>query len=78
MLSDNAQKIFCKIQNIRLVPVPLKKAWEWEACKHFYFYRRRQEQMLKDLEKKQESQKEVLTKIQQQLEQAQVKAAIKM
>uniref|UniRef100_A0A915I1K6 Probable prefoldin subunit 6 n=1 Tax=Romanomermis culicivorax TaxID=13658 RepID=A0A915I1K6_ROMCU len=37
----------------------------------------RHEQILKDFEKKQDAQKETLNKLQQQLQQAQVKAAIK-
>jgi len=38
---------------------------------------KRQEALLKDIEKKQETQRESITKLQQQLQQVQVKAAIK-
>jgi len=38
---------------------------------------KRQEASLKDIEKKQETQRETITKLQQQLQQVQVKAAIK-
>jgi len=38
---------------------------------------KRHEQLLKEIEKKQETQKETLNKLQQQIQQAQVKAAIK-
>lgn len=40
-----------------------------------YDFRKRHEGAIKDLEKKQESQREALSKLQQQLQQQQVKAA---
>ena len=50
---------------------------QWIRIYLFCFCRKRHEESIKDIEKKQDSCKESLTKLQQQYQQAQVKAAAK-
>jgi len=49
----------------------------WDICVFFVVFRKRQDGVIKDLEKKQDAHRETLGKLQSQLQQQQVKAAVK-